>query len=741
MSRRVFASAVLLLLVFLMMCCGSGAAQVVVEEPSSDPQFEWKDIKDGDGVTVESLGAPSLLKVGSDVFAVAEVQCKKSGENDVFTGIASQIITTQTANTPVEALKDYKDKKQFLEDGSEDPKKKVDVSRPTTVVKGSDIYMLLGKYSRSSSDIPEEDDAGNWGLLLVRGEVGGKAGNKQIDWKETTDSSRAYFGKELQPLKRLIGGGGSGVKMNDGTLVFPVEATKKKKEKDEKTISLIIHNLAATPSWKLSKGMSADDCSDPSVVEWKDKKLMMMTACDGRRRVYESADKGDSWTEELGTLSRVWGSKKGVRSGFITARIDGDGDDNRNVMLVTLPVYAKTESEEKEKEKEKGELHLWLTDNTHIADIGAVSVEGDDVAASSLLYKSGKSGESETNGKEELIALYEKKGGGDTPSLGMVSVPLTAQLQRVKEVLKTWNKVDSRVSHLCPSESALQDPSADTACSAVKITDGLVGFLSGSFSDSTWRDEYLGVNAKMKGNDVGKAAAESTRTSDGVTFHGAWAEWPVGAQGENQLYHFANYKFTLVATVSIDKVPEGHTPIPLMGVQMNYNENTVLLGLSYNNNKEKKWMLQCGGGTKSEELSRTGEPGTKRHVVILLRNGNQGTAYVDGQRVGAQCALGSTETQEISHFYIGGDGRSAVGQGDVSVTVTNVLLYNRPLSSKEITALDTIKLSISQTAKEGETEEGTALDGGAHGDASNHCGSGLLPSLLLLLGLWWFAAL
>ncbi|EKG07905.1 trans-sialidase, putative, partial [Trypanosoma cruzi] len=177
--------------------------------------------------------------------------------------------------------------------------------------------------------------------------------------------------------------------MNDGTLVFPVEATKKKKEKDEKTISLIIHNLAATPSWKLSKGMSADDCSDPSVVEWKDGKLMMMTACDGRRRVYESADKGDSWTEELGTLSRVWGSKKGVRSGFITATIDGDGDDNRNVMLVTLPVYAKTESEEKEKEKEKGELHLWLTDNTHIADIGAVSVEGDDVAASSLLYKSG----------------------------------------------------------------------------------------------------------------------------------------------------------------------------------------------------------------------------------------------------------------------------------------------------------------------------------------------------------------
>ncbi|EKG08537.1 trans-sialidase, putative, partial [Trypanosoma cruzi] len=182
--------------------------------------------------------------------------------------------------------------------------------------------------------------------------------------------------------------------------------------------------------------MSADGCSVPSVVEWeKDKKLIMMTACDdGRRRVYESGDKGDSWTEALGTLSRVWGNQnegheKGVGSGFSTATIDGV-EDNRNVMLVTLPVYPK-------KEKEKGELHLWLTDNTHIVDIGPVPGD-DDAAASSLLYKSGKSGDK----KEELIALYEKKKGGEQPSPGMVSVLLTEQLQRLKEVLTTWKEVD-----------------------------------------------------------------------------------------------------------------------------------------------------------------------------------------------------------------------------------------------------------------------------------------------------------
>ncbi|EKF26875.1 trans-sialidase, putative, partial [Trypanosoma cruzi marinkellei] len=198
-----------------------------------------------------------------------------------------------------------------------------------------------------------------------------------------------------------MGGGGSGVRMEDGTLVFPLEGTNTKNgdtenEGKNSNVSLLIYSLKDTTNWTLSKGMSADGCSDPSVVKWEKDKLMMMTACaDGRRRVYEIGDKGESWTEALGTLSRVWGNKqkrheKGVGSGLITATIV-----ERKVMLVTLPVYAKKADGEG---NGKGRLHLWLTDNTHIVDIGPVSGEGDDedeVTASSLLYKSGNNNEDE----------------------------------------------------------------------------------------------------------------------------------------------------------------------------------------------------------------------------------------------------------------------------------------------------------------------------------------------------------
>ncbi|EKF99985.1 trans-sialidase, putative, partial [Trypanosoma cruzi] len=274
----------------------------------------------------------------------------------------------------------------------------------------------------------------------------------------------------------------------------------------------------------------------------------------------------------------------------------------------------------------------------------------------------------------------------------MVSVRLTAQLRRVKDVLTTWKEVDERVSKLCPFSSAAVSKSTDTACTTDKITDGLVGFLSGEFSGDTWMDEYLGVNATVNN----KAAAE--KKDNGVTFtgRGAWAEWPVGRQGENQLYHFANYNFTLLATVSIHEAPKGDTSISLMGAKMNDDKKNSF-GLSYE--KEKKWILLCGDATtNSGEQSRVSEPEKAQHVVILLRNGNHGSAYVDGQPVGGneQCKLETTDSKEISHFYIGGETDDAESREGVSVTVTNVMLYNRPLDDNEITALNKKKPSISR---------------------------------------------
>ncbi|EKF26294.1 trans-sialidase, putative, partial [Trypanosoma cruzi marinkellei] len=164
----------------------------------------------------------------------------------------------------------------------------VHVSRPTTFVDGNYIYMLAGNYSRKSVTDSEKYRANEWGLLLVRGTVS-EGSDKRIHWNDTYRFPWNALKKHNEPLTGLIGGGGSGIKMQDGTFLFPVEGTKKE---NNKTVSLILY-FSATNNWTLSKEMSADGCSDPSVVEREKDKLMMMTACDdGRRRVYESGDMG-----------------------------------------------------------------------------------------------------------------------------------------------------------------------------------------------------------------------------------------------------------------------------------------------------------------------------------------------------------------------------------------------------------------------------------------------------------------
>ncbi|EKF27607.1 trans-sialidase, putative, partial [Trypanosoma cruzi marinkellei] len=227
----------------------------------------------------------------------------------------------------MEVLEDAQKDTQVLEEvTSTQQKKRVDVGRPTAVVEGSNIYMLVGKHSHEDAANCKSTTATiKSGILLVKGNVSVEGDGKKIHWNYTDGLSCTLFGEHLDSLTGLIGGGGSGVRLRDGTFLFPVEGVKE----GGKTVSLILYWKDNT-SWKVSKETSDDGCSDPSVVEWEKGKLMMMTACDdGRRRVYESGDKGESWTEALGTLSRVWCNKKDenvqrVRSGFITAPI-GDG--------------------------------------------------------------------------------------------------------------------------------------------------------------------------------------------------------------------------------------------------------------------------------------------------------------------------------------------------------------------------------------------------------------------------------
>ncbi|RNC38910.1 trans-sialidase [Trypanosoma cruzi] len=154
------------------------------------------------------------------------------------------------------------------------------------------------------------------------------------------------------------------------------------------------------------------------------------------------------------------------------------------------------------------------------------------------------------------------------------------------------------------------------------------------------------------------------------------ATWPVNSREDNRQYSFVNHRFTLVATVTIHQVPKGSTP--LLGAGLGDGAGAKIIGLSYGMNKAWEPVFD---GTKTASGS-TWEPGREYQVALMLQDGNKGSVYVDGVIVGSPENIATLETQgpEASFFYIGGD------EGDIGsdVTVTNVFLYDRPLSVGEL---------------------------------------------------------
>ncbi|RNC44496.1 sialidase-like protein [Trypanosoma cruzi] len=693
MSRHLFTFAVPLLL--LVMCCTGEAAAADGSKTRSiiDPftgttsiSFaNWKELREA-GSKITSLRVPSLVEVQGHLFAIAEAHCRDGGDcSEVgFTGIASKYLGLNVDSGPTEIL--TADASTFgadlLKEGSEGINTANGITRPTTLVLGDSVYMLLGNYSHTK---PQVEGTNEPALLLVKGTLTDEGEKKKIRWNETHVVNPEPKGKS-RFLTELIGGGGSGVVMRDGTIVFPMQA----KGKDGTSFLLSMSFDPSDKKWELSYETPGKGCRDPTLVRWEKyeygAELFMMAHCaGGYYDVYMSTPHGVNWNGHFQPITRVWGNSHnrkghGVQSGSTTAIIEG-----KEVMLITAPVYPKEDNK-----GGKGRLHLWVTDKARVYDVGPVSREGDDAAASSLLIK---------DKNKELISLYEnKKSDG---AYNLVAVRLTEKLERIKEVVKKWKDLDRALKTCRSGSSAAVDPRKKGMCNGRVPTDGLVGFLSGNSTQTEWRDEYLGVNATVTNGEK--------RVPNGLTFQGpgAGAEWPVGDMGQTVPYYFANNKFTLVATVSIHKVPETGS-IPLMGVKMNDTDSTVLFGLSYTN--DKKWLAIPEDPAGNVEDFVKWEP-NRTYQVVLRMDHHYWTVFVDREEIQKTKYNESLfDSHRISHFYIGGDSKHQSATGG-HVTVTNVMLYNEELWRDDLYKLHASKVNIpSLGVEEKPTEQVTSTD-------------------------------
>ncbi|RNE98329.1 putative trans-sialidase, partial [Trypanosoma conorhini] len=260
--------------------------------------------------------------------------------------------------------------------------------------------------------------------------------------------------------------------------------------------------------------------------------------------------------------------------------------------------------------------------------------------------------------------LYERKQVGKQR---FVLVRLDDQLERVKEVLAKWEGLDNNLSESCRSLGAAG------ACDGSARR---VGLLSNAGSATHWNDEYLGVDAAVSG---------ATKVTNGFEFSGAnsRAEWPVGAQGQNQRYHFANYNFALLATVTVNDPKDGAS---VFGVRFNGTDSAGnRLGLLCSS--DKKWVVKSRTGETVAQAAGC-EPSKPYRVLLTLQEGSF-SFFVNGtplKPAGADAAaLAKKDSEEIAHFYFGADDGMRDAGG--SVTVKNAQLFNRAFVPNEVAAL------------------------------------------------------
>ncbi|KAF5216311.1 hypothetical protein ECC02_010928 [Trypanosoma cruzi] len=688
MSRRVFTSAVLLLLV-VMMCCGSGAAPTEASNSGKRIIFQVNEsFSDSWNESLvqafHSFRAPSLAYVSGFVVATVEAHYKNSTDQKSCVSIAakSMISSGGTWTNGTAVVFDHYDVK-------------IDrLLSPTTIANGNsyDTNALVGGYGTSTTPLTELTDGKYWmprmAEVMVR-RYRDDEEEERFEWKQFADTSKLPYdfwrnnSANRDRFKQFLGGGGAGIRMEDKSrYLLPIQALTR----DGKNVSLVILANGTHYGWEFSEDTSDEGCIQPAVLEWNDEIIMMTSCDDGSRRVYWSSAMGRWWYEEYDTLSRVWGNSlnrtgHGVQGGFVSAMIDG-----QKYILVSRPVYAEKNG------KETGRLHLWLTDMQRIYDVGPISAENENVAASTLLYATVEAQPLKKEGPNEekkLYCSYEVAAEGDNYNITFVD--LTEKLEEMKKVVAAWKKKDAYITREYGCGNEWKN---NWRCDCGEaLTKGLFGFLSNKSTESTWADEYLGVNATVK---KGKPAADGGLTFEGS---GAGAEWPVGKMGQNVPYYFANYKFTLVATVSIHKEPKGNSSIPLMGVRVNDAQGTLLFGLSYTH--EKKWEVTFSDGLRNSSAYGYGvgwETNKKYQVALEMHHYDGVSVYVDGEEIYytkdyedgedynfTQKLRTLLRSHGISHFYIGGDNTS--NSDDINVTVSNVLLYNRALNEAKLNAL------------------------------------------------------
>ncbi|RNC59479.1 trans-sialidase [Trypanosoma cruzi] len=360
--------------------------------------------------------------------------------------------------------------------------------QPASIAGDNKVFPLAGICEEKYDNDDEERAAGDSAIQLVVGVAtqpkdGEPSG--MINWAEPNSLSQQISKHTQGHMKDFVTAGGSGIVMQNDTLVFSLSARNGKNQ----PFSMINYSTDKENNWVFPEGIFSVECLGPRITEWENGQILMIAEFFNGQSVFESRDMGKTWKNAARTLSGVWViSHSGVRwdeslrvGALIAATIGG-----RKVMLYIQRGNSSEASE-------PNALYLWVTDNSRTFHVGPLFAENamGETLENALLYS------------DDALHLSRESIVGTRRGISLAH--LTEELKTINSVLSTWGQLDA-------SSSKSSTPTA-----------GLVGFLSNAASDHKLIDDDRCVNVTAKKAAKVKNGFKFTGPESGTT-------WPVNGR-------------------------------------------------------------------------------------------------------------------------------------------------------------------------------------------------------------------
>ena len=184
--------------------------------------------------------------------------------------------------------------------------------------KNGKIFCLNGAWKSNPNNwstytsTPDPD----WSLKLATSEDDGKT------WTVRNINEDGTLKNKPSTLVSMLGGVGQGIELYDGTLVFPVQMTKRENDAN-RVCATVLYSKDSGNTWTMASGDARATSGENNIVEIEPNVLLMNARNGASRQTFITYDLGETWSVYTPMDGRIGNGAVGCQGSSTKIKING----------------------------------------------------------------------------------------------------------------------------------------------------------------------------------------------------------------------------------------------------------------------------------------------------------------------------------------------------------------------------------------------------------------------------------